>query len=174
MVKMIQIRTAEKTAKAAVKRENAIRDLIKNRKAFHDYTIITAYEAGIELRGTEVKACRAAHIAMTDAYARILNGEITMLNVNISPYDHGNRFNHDPTRPRRLLLHKAEIRKIAGMIREKGYTLIPLRIYLKNGKIKVELGICKGKVAGDKRETLKQRQHDIETRRTIAHFAHSV
>lgn len=150
------------------KRAATIRDLVKNRKAFHNYTVVTAYEAGIELRGTEVKSCRQGHIAMVDSYARVLNGEIVLLSMNISPYDFGNRFNHEPTRPRKLLLHKTEIRKIVALTREKGYTLIPLRVYLKNGKVKVELGVCKGKASSDKRETLKNRTQALEVRREIA------
>ncbi len=161
---------APKKSTESGRRENVIRDLVKNRKAFHNYTVVTAYEAGIELQGTEVKSCRAGHIAMVDAYARILNGEVMLMSLNISPYDFGNRFNHDPTRPRKLLLHKIEIRKIAAMTREKGFTLIPLKIYLKNGKVKVELGVCKGKAHEDKRESLKQRTQAMEVKRAVARY----
>lgn len=171
MVKMSVGRKADKAEEEKKARASHLRDLVRNRKAFHDYTVVTAYEAGIELLGTEVKSCRASQIAMTDAYARVLNGEVTLLGVNISPYDHGNRFNHDPMRPRRLLLHKSEIRKLSGLLREKGYTLVPLKFYLKNGKVKVEIGVCKGKAAGDKRETLKQRAHDMDTKRAISRLA---
>lgn len=168
MAKMSETRKAQKVADKAAKKNAPIRDLIKNRKATHDYIVVSAYEAGIELRGTEVKSCRAGNIALVDSYARILGGELILIGAHIAPYDFGNIHNHPPTRQRRLLLHKREIRKIAAQIREKGYTLIPLRFYLKYGKIKVELGLCKGKNTGDKRQTLRNKEHERETRRAIA------
>ncbi len=142
--------------------------LAKNRKAYHDYAILEKYEAGVVLRGTEVKSCRAGNITMIDAYAKIEDGELFMNNVHIAPYDHGNQFNHEPKRSRKLLLHKSEIRKLNYQIREKGNTLIPLSFYIKNGKIKVCIGVAKGKTHSDKRNTLRKRQDDMDARRAIS------
>jgi SsrA-binding protein len=150
------------------KKKTNANTLVKNRKAYHDFTILDKIEAGIELRGTEVKSCRAGNITMVDAYAKIEKGEVYMNNVHISPYDHGNRFNHEPKRSRKLLLHKAEIRKLNFQIREKGNTLVPLSFYLKNGKVKVCIGIAKGKTHSDKRDTLRKRQDDMDARRAIS------
>jgi len=144
--------------------------LIRNKKAFHNYEILTRLEAGIELQGTEVKSCRARNISMADTYAKVENGEMYLYNVHISPYEHGNRFNHDPKRPRRLLLHKREILKLYQQIREKGNTVIPLRIYLRRGKIKVELGVGKGKSKGDKRDTLRKKQDDLAMKRATKDY----
>lgn len=143
-------------------------DLAKNKKAFHQYQILETLEAGIELKGTEVKSCRENSISMADSYVKIENGEAWLLNVNIAVYKYGNQFNHEPTRTRKLLLHKREILKLAQLISEKGNTIIPLKFYLNRGKIKVQLGVAKGKTHADKRETLKKRQDEIETRRAIA------
>jgi SsrA-binding protein len=142
-------------------------DLAKNKKAYFQYEILEKIEAGIELKGTEVKSCREHSIAMTDAYVKIENGEAWLLNVNIAPYKYGNQFNHSSVRPRKLLLHKREILKLANKIREKGLTVIPLKFYLKNGKVKVLIGVGKGKTFADKRETLKKRQHDMDAKRSI-------
>jgi SsrA-binding protein len=141
--------------------------LARNRKAFHDYFILETYEAGVELKGTEVKSCRAGNISAADAYAKIENGQIFLLNVHISPYENGNRFNHEPKRARRLLLHKREILKLNSLLREKGHTLVPLKFYLKRGRVKVEIGIGKGKNHGDKRDTLRKRQDDLDARRAL-------
>ncbi len=142
--------------------------LTKNRKAFHDFHILETYEAGLELKGTEVKSCRAGSISLADSYARVDKGEAFLFNVHIAPYEHGNRFNHDPLRPRRLLLHKREILKMVSLVREKGNSIVPLKFYLKRGKVKVELGIAKGKTHFDKRDTLRKRQDDLESRRIMA------
>jgi SsrA-binding protein len=151
---------------------NEVRDMPKgvgkvvaqNKKAYHDYYIEETYEAGIVLQGTEIKSIRAGKVNLKDSYARIQNGEMHLLNMHVSPYEQGNRFNHDPLRQRKLLLHKREINKLFGETREAGYALIPLKIYLKNGFAKVLLGLAKGKKNYDKREVLKQKEakRDIE------------
>ncbi len=136
--------------------------LIKNKKAFHDFHILETYEAGLELKGTEVKSCRERKISIADAYVKFENNEAWLLNVNISLYTHGNQFNHDPKRNRKLLLHKSEIKKMQQAINEKGCTVVPIKFYLKFGKVKVEIGVGKGKTHGDKRESMKKRQADMD------------
>jgi SsrA-binding protein len=140
-------------------------DLAKNKKAYFQYQILDKLEAGIELKGTEVKSCRDHAIAMTDAYVKIEKGEAWLMNVNIAQYKYGNQFNHEAVRARKLLLHKREILKLFQQIREKGLTVVPLKFYLKKGRVKVLIGIAKGKTFSDKRETLKKRQHEIDARR---------
>ncbi len=140
-----------------------------NKKAFHDYFILEKLEAGAVLLGTEVKSVREGRINLKDSYALIRGGEMFLLNCHISPYSHGNRENHDPTRSRKLLLHAAEIRKLIGKTQEKGLTLIPLRVYMKRGKVKFELGIAKGKKLYDKRETERRKEADKEARAAIKH-----
>ena len=141
--------------------------LVKNKKAFHEYAILESFEAGLELRGTEVKSCRGKNISIADSYVKFDNEEAWLLNVNISPYTHGNQFNHDPKRERRLLLHKREIRKLAQMVREKGLTVVPLDFHLTRGRVKVTIGVGKGKSHADKRETLKKRQDELDARRAM-------
>ena len=126
-----------------------------NKKAYHDYHIEETYEAGMALQGTEVKSLREGKANLKDSFARIEKDEIFLLNCHISPYSHGNIANHDPMRTRKLLLHKREIQRLIGKIQQKGYALIPLKIYFKNEKAKVELGLAKGKKAYDKREDIK-------------------
>ncbi len=138
-----------------------------NKTARHDYFITGTYEAGIVLQGTEVKSLREGRANLKDSYAQIKDGELFLVNCHISPYTHGNQFNHDPTRPRKLLLHKKEIRRLIGKIAEKGFTLIPLKIYFKNGIAKVELGLAKGKKAYDKREDMKERDARREVERAL-------
>ena len=135
-----------------------------NKKAFHDYLILEKLEAGICLLGTEVKAIREGRLNLKDSYALVQGGEIFLFHCHISPYSHGNRENHDPTRPRKLLLHQKEIRKLIGKTQEKGLTLVPLRVYLRRGKIKVELGVARGKKLYDKRETERRKEMDREAR----------
>ena len=142
------------------------RVIAQNRKARHDYQILETMECGIALRGTEVKSCRMRSVSMQDSFARAERNQIFVYNLNISPYSHGNIFNHTPVRPRVLLLHKREILRIAQRVKEKGLTLVPLKMYLSHGKIKLELGLAHGKAYEDKRETLRQRQEDLELRRT--------
>ena len=138
-----------------------------NKKAFHDYFILEKLEAGICLLGTEVKAIREGRLNLKDSYALVRAGELFLLNCHISPYSHGNRENHDPVRSRKLLLHLTEIRKLIGKTQEKGLTLVPLRVYLKRGKIKVELGVAKGKKLYDKRETERRKEADKEAKAAI-------
>lgn len=142
--------------------------LAANRKAFRDYQVLERLEAGIELRGTEVKSIREGHISFTGSFARVEDSQAILFNLNIAAYEHGNRFNHDPDRPRRLLLHRKEIDKLQVQTEQKGYALIPLSVYLKSGLVKIELGLCRGKSRGDKRETLRRKTADREAARAIA------
>ncbi len=134
-----------------------IKIVVKNKKAGHDYFIEERYEAGISLAGTEVKSIRMGKANIRDAYAQVKNGEIFLYNMHISPYGKGSIFNKDPLRLRKLLMHKREIHKLAGLTSVRGYALIPLCLYFKNGKIKVELGLGKGKKLYDKRQSLKEK-----------------
>ena len=133
------------------------KQICSNKKAFHEYHIEERFEAGMVLTGTEVKSLRMGKANLSDAFALVRNGEAFLHNLHISPYDFGNRQNHDPERVRKLLLHKNEILRLFGKVREQGYTLIPLRLYFKEGKVKVELGLAKGKKLYDKREDLKKK-----------------
>jgi len=137
-----------------------------NRKALHDYHIHEKYEAGIALTGTEVKSLRQGKVNLRDSYAIIKDGEAYLLNCHISPYSHGNIQNHDPLRTRKLLLHKKEIKRLWGRVSQEGYTLIPLRIYFKNGWAKVEIAVAKGKRKYEKRESIRER----EARREIERY----
>jgi SsrA-binding protein len=138
-----------------------------NKRARRNYAIDETYEAGMVLVGTEVKALRQGKANLKDSYARIKGGEVFLVDSHISPYSHGNQFNHDPDRTRKLLMHKREIRKLYGKIRERGFTLIPLRMYFKDGKAKVEMGLGKGKKLYDKREDLKKRAMEREVERSF-------
>jgi SsrA-binding protein len=138
--------------------------ICNNKKAYHDYFIEEKFEAGMVLKGTEVKSLRMGKANLNDSFALIKNGEAFLHNLHISPYDFGNRENHDPDRMRKLLLHKKEIGKLFGKIREQGYSIIPLRLYFKTGMVKVELGMAKGKKLYDKREDLKKK----DMRRDVA------
>lgn len=139
-----------------------------NRKAFHDYFIEERYEAGMMLHGTEVKSLREGRVNLQDSYASVRGSEVFLHQCHISPYSHGNIMNHDPTRVRKLLLHKAEIHKLLGKTQQKGLTLVPLRIYFtKRGYAKVELGLAKGKKLYDRRETIKSREAGREVERAI-------
>lgn len=140
----------------AEKKENT-KTLAQNKKARHDYFITDTIECGIELFGTEVKSLRLGKVNIADAYASVDNGEVFVKGMNISPYEQGNIFNRDPLRPKKLLLHKSEIRRLIGEVKQDGYSLIPLSVYLKGSLVKVALGICKGKKLYDKRDDLKAR-----------------
>lgn len=148
--------------------EQALKTVATNKKARHDYFIEESFEAGIELKGTEVKSIRLGKLNIKDGYARVENSEVFLYNVHISPYEKGNIFNVDPLRPRKLLLHKREIRKLIGYVQQKGYTLIPLSFYLNRGLIKVQLGVAIGKKLYDKRQDIAkkdaQRRIDKELR----------
>ena len=138
--------------------------IAQNREARHEYFVIEALETGIELVGTEVKSLRAGGVNLKDAWADIDDGEIILKGMHISPYEHGSIFNRDPVRPRRLLAHKTEIRRLAQQIKLQGYTLVPLSLYFKHGRVKVELGLCKGKKLYDKRASAAARdaKRDID------------
>ena len=139
----------------------------ENRKARHDYFIHETFEAGISLQGTEVKSLRAGKANLKDSYAEIKNGELFLQNMHISPYEQGNIFNHNPLRPRKLLMHKAEIVKLFGKTREKGFTLVPLKVYFKRGKAKLELALASGKHNYDKRQDLKAKSDKREMERAL-------
>ena len=142
--------------------------IANNRKAYHDYIILESFEAGIVLTGTEIKSIRAGRVNLRDGYARPDGGELWLYNVHISKYDPGNRYNHEPTRTRKLLLHRKQISELAGKAAQKGFTLVPLKLYLnKKGIAKVEIGLARGKKVYDKRETMVQRQADREMERAI-------
>ena len=138
-----------------------------NRKAFHDYHILETIEAGIALLGTEVKGIREGRANLRDSYAQVDRGEVWLHNVHINPYSHRGYVDHDPKRKRRLLLHKYEIRKLIGKTVEKGLTLVPTRLYFKNGRVKVSIALAKGKQAHDKRDAIRQREVDRETRAAV-------
>ncbi len=141
--------------------------LCENKKARHDYSIEETYEAGIALQGTEVKSLRLGKANLKDGYVKIEEQEAFLHNTHISPYPYGHQFNHDPERVRKLLLHKREIRRLMGKTQERGYTLVPLKIYLKHGKMKMEIGLAKGKTLYDKREVLKKRSADREIEKVL-------
>lgn len=146
-------------------KEKTIKIVAENRKARHDFNIHETYETGIELRGTEVKSLRAGKANLKDAYAAITKGaEVYLYNLHISPYEQGNQFNHEPLRDRRLLMHRVEIRKLIGKVKEKGYTLIPLKMYFSHGLIKVEIALATGKKLYDKRQDMADRaaKRDID------------
>ena len=148
-------------------REKAQSSIAENRKAFHDYHLLETFEAGIALLGTEVKAIREGRVNLRDSFARVENGEVFLYNVNISPYSHRGYVDHEPLRPRKLLLHREEIRKLIGKTVEKGMTLVPVRMYFKDGRVKVAVSLAKGKKDYDKRETIKKRESDRETRAAV-------
>ena len=139
----------------------------QNRKAHHDYYVEEAYEAGIELAGTEVKSVRAGTLNLKDSYCTVKDGELFVLGLHISPYEKGNIFNKDPVRPRRLLMHKREIRKLHALVKQDGYTLVPLSVYFKDSRVKVEVGLCKGKKNYDKRDAAAQRDAKREMDRAM-------
>jgi SsrA-binding protein len=141
--------------------------IAENRKARHDYHVLDTWEVGVALLGTEVKAIREGRVNLRDSYARVTNGEVWVLNVHISPYSHRGSAEHAELRERKLLMHRHEIRKLVGQTAEKGLTLVPLELYFKKGRVKVVLALAKGKQAHDKRETLRKREVDRETRAAV-------
>ncbi|WP_018132109.1 SsrA-binding protein SmpB [Effusibacillus pohliae] len=149
------------------KQDEGPKVLAQNKKATHDYFIEDTYEAGIVLTGTEIKSIRQGKANLQDSFARISNGEAWLVNMHVSPFEQGNRFNVDPTRTRKLLLHKAEIMKLLGQTKEKGYSLIPLKLYIKNGFCKVLIGLAKGKKKYDKREAMAKRDAQREMERAL-------
>ena len=148
-------------------RELAQANIAENRKAFHDYHILDTYEAGVVLLGTEVKSIREGRVNLRDSFARVEQGEVYLYNVNISPYSHRGYADHEPLRQRKLLLRRDEIRKLIGRTVERGMTLVPVRMYFKNGRVKVAISLAKGKKEYDKRETIKKREVDRETRAAV-------
>lgn len=134
--------------------KSSVKIIAQNKKAYHDYFVDEKYEAGIELFGTEVKSIRAGKVNLKESYCDIKDGEVFVVGMHISPYEQGNVFNKDPLRPKKLLLHKREILKLFGLVSQKGYTLVPLQIYLKNSRVKIEIGLCRGKKLYDKREDM--------------------
>jgi len=146
----------------------SLKTITVNRKAYHDYHIEDSFEAGLVLTGTEIKSIRAGRVNLRDAYARAENGELWLLGAHIAQYQAGNRYNHEPKRPRKLLLHRREIAELSGAMLRKGLTIVPLKLYLKNGIAKVEIGIARGKKAYDKREAIAQRDAQREVQRALS------
>ena len=147
--------------------KKGIKTAAQNRKAFHDYYVEERYEAGIELAGTEVKSIRAGTLNLKDAYCAVKDGELFVHGMHISPYEKGNIFNKDPIRVRRLLMHRREIRKLHALVKQDGYTLVPLSVYFKDARVKVEIGLCKGKKNYDKRDAAAQRDAKREMERAM-------
>jgi SsrA-binding protein len=143
------------------------KEAASNRKAFHDYTVLERYEAGIALTGTEIKSIRAGGANLKDSYCIIRNGEIFLIGMHVSPYEKGNIFNVDPVRRRRLLMHKREISRLNAQVMQKGIALIPLSLYYKNSRVKVEIGVCRGKKLYDKRQASAKRSAEREMDRTL-------
>src|SRR6202790_802624 len=153
--------------KEKTERELAQSSIAENRKALHDYHLLETFEAGVLLLGTEVKAIREGRVNLRDSFARVEGGEVYLYNVNISPYSHRGYADHEPLRRRKLLLHRDEIRKLIGKTVEKGMTLVPTRMYFKKGRVKVAVSLAKGKKDYDKRETIKRREAERETRAAV-------
>ncbi len=149
--------------------EEKIKILASNRKAYHLYHILDKFETGIVLKGTEVKSAREGKINLKDSYAALKNGEMFVMNLHISPYHHGTSFNHEPERTRKLLLHRSELNKLSGKTKERGLTLVPLRVYLVRGHVKLELGLAKGKKLYDHRDDIEKRDLDREMQRELKH-----
>lgn len=147
--------------------DKSIEVVATNRKAAYQYHILDRYEAGIALVGTEVKSLRERQASISESFARVVNGEVLLYNMQINPYEHGNRFNHDPKRVRKLLLHRKEINRIASRVQQRGFTLIPLSVYFKNGYAKVELALARGKSHADKREAMKSREAERAIRQEV-------
>ena len=147
--------------------QKGTKTVAQNRKAFHDYFVEERYECGIELFGTEVKSMRQGRVSLKESWAAVRRGEIWVEGMHISPYEQGNQFNRDPLRGKKLLLHKAEIRKLDAAVMRQGYTLIPLELYLKEGRVKLALGLCRGKQLHDKRDSMARRDSDREIQRAL-------
>ena len=147
--------------------KQGIKQIAANRQARHEYFVEESMEAGIELFGTEVKSLRNGGLNLKDSWCSFEKGELFVRQMHISPYEHGNIFNRDPMRPKKLLMHKSEIRKLDGLVSRQGYTLVPLEIYLKDGRMKLQLGLCRGKAEHDKRDTIAKRDADRDIRRAL-------
>ncbi len=144
------------------------KNIAKNRKATHDYFLFDTFEAGIVLKGTEIKSIRAGRVSLREAYVQITDMETWLINMHIAPYDPASRFNHDPKRPRKLLMHRREISKLKDQIQQRGYTIIPIRMYFKRGRVKVEIALARGKRKYDKRRTIAKRDAQREIDRTMS------
>lgn len=152
---------------AEKKKKSGDRKIAKNSKAFHDYFVEDSYEAGIELAGTEVKSIRMGNVNLKDAFCTIKDGQMTLNGMHVSPYEKGNIFNREPRRPRRLLMHKREIQRLFAKIKQDGYTLVPLSLYFKGPRVKVEVGLCKGKKLYDKRDAAAKKDAKREMDRVL-------
>lgn len=148
--------------------QKGVKPIAQNKKAYHDYFVEETYECGLSLMGTEVKSMRQGKVNLKESFCILRNGEVFAEGMHISPYDHGNLFNPDPLRPKKLLLHKAEIRKLAGLVSRQGYTLIPLKVYLKDGRMKLEMGLCRGKHLHDKRDAAAEKDARREIERAFS------
>ena len=148
-------------------KKEVVKEIASNRKAFHDYFVLERFEAGIELFGTEVKSIRGGQVNLKDSFCTVKDGELFARGIHISPYEKGNIFNRDPMRPKRLLMHKREIRKLGDRVAQEGVALIPLRLYLKDSRVKLELGLCKGKKLYDKREADARREAERDLDRAM-------
>jgi SsrA-binding protein len=147
--------------------QQGVKVVAQNRKAFHDYFVEEKLECGVALFGTEVKSIRQGRVNLKESWAQVRKGEIWVEGMHISPYEQGNIFNRDPLRPKKLLLHRKEIRKLDGLVMRQGYTLVPLSMYFRDGRVKVELGLCRGKHLHDKRDAMAKRDSDREIRRAL-------
>jgi SsrA-binding protein len=154
-------------AGGAGKAEGQFKILADNRQARFNYELLDKYEAGLVLTGTEVKSARTGRINLQDAFAEVENGQAWLMNAHFSPYSHGNRYNHEPVRKRKMLLHRAEIEKIYGKTRDKGFTLVPLKVYLKDGLVKCEIALARGKKVHDKRDSIKKREQEAEAKAAV-------
>ncbi len=144
--------------------------IASNRKAFHDFEVLERLEAGVVLQGTEVKSARLRQVTLTGGHVRIQRGEAWLCGVRIAGYDHGNQFNHEPDRQRRLLLHKKEIHRLMGLMTQKAYTVVPLKAYFRQRRLKLELGLCRGKQMADKRQALRRSDDERDARRAMKRF----
>ena len=148
-------------------RQKGIKTLVQNRKVYHEYFVEEKIECGLALYGTEVKSVRLGRVNLKESWAQVRNGEIWVEGMHISPYEQGNIFNRDPLRPKKLLLHRSEIRKLDSQVMRQGYTLIPVELYLKDGRVKLQLGVCRGKQVHDKRDAMAKRDSDREIQRAL-------
>ena len=147
--------------------QQGIRTVAQNRKAYHDYFVEEKYECGIALFGTEAKSIRQGKVNLKESWAQVRKGEVWVEGMHVSPYEQGNIFNRDPMRAKKLLLHRSEIRKLDGLVMRQGFTLIPLEMYLKDGKVKIQLGLCKGKQLHDKRDSMAKKDTEREIQRAL-------
>ena len=162
-----KVNLVESVGKIVAEKNTGKKIIAQNKKAYHDYFVIETYEAGIALYGTEVKSVRNGRVNLKDSFCSFKEGELYALGFHISPYEQGNRFNRDPMREKKLLMHKAELRKLFGLLTREGYTLVPLSLYFSRGRVKMEIGLCKGKKLYDKRESIAKNEANREIERTV-------